>query len=107
MRTTQPDIPKLPSFKWGNLGGSSGAILDPGSDDWVSSRSSLGVYVVQFIKPFSSIPIVLCTPHYGGGGVMCEVQARSATGFTVAVQVYGGTQIDSNVMFAAFGFVGK
>jgi hypothetical protein len=106
MRTKQQDIPATPSIKWGNGGGSTGSITDPGSNDWTISRSALGVYVFTFTKPFTSIPVIVTTPYYGGNGISANVQARSASGFTVATfQFSPYSAVDSNVMFAAFGMV--
>jgi len=106
MKTRQPDIALTPAIKWGNIGGGgTGVVTDPGSGDWYVTRTSVGVYVVTFTKPFANIPVVVCTSHYGGGGIIAAtVQARSATSFTVNVCNSAGS-IDSNVEFVALGSV--
>ena len=107
MRTKQTDIPLVPRMVWGNCGGSSGGVTDPGSADWTCTRSALGVYSVFFNKPFAATPIVLTTLYYGGGGIVLNVQSRYPTAFTVAVFALAGNAIDSNVMFTAMGLVRK
>lgn len=106
MRTRQPDIPLLPAFKWGNGGGSGGAISDVGSNDWTLTRTALGVYVFTFTKPFAIMPVIMATCHYGGNGASCNVQARSPGGFTVAsFQFSPYSAVDSNIMFIAAGLM--
>jgi hypothetical protein len=89
---------------YGYVNGTTGAIGIPGSNDWTSARTGVGLYTVTFTTAFTVQPVALATPAVTGGtyGLKVTASAVGSVSFASFATTTGGA-LDTDFMFIAIG----
>lgn len=79
---------------------STGAIANPGSADWTITKSATGVYVILFLRPFVTMPVVQPIVTSQGG---YATPSPSVGGVTISTFTTAGAATDSAFAFSVEG----